>query len=440
MRGLLEAEGGSAAGTEAAAAPASLSKASLAASMLCTCSSPSHLSCSDSWGMCFHCIPPWQVNRVASATAAARQARRRSPGPAALPPLPALNWQQGLGALARQRSASEGRLAAVPQQLEPTTPRGSAETITAAQRLAAISPGPLSNGAGADPGSPSVLAASKAPGWPQAPAWAAAAPGSPRAVRSSAPARPANWQRQVAALEALTGTHSPRAAARGGGEASAEGLEWVPGSPRGSLQHTPDPELLSFRTLGRPGPSRLSAASGSTAAVSEPAPARGRRGGGTNGGEQAGSQRGWAAAQAESFAPQAEPAGAAAFYGAAAATDEEEEEAPFPEDPGMSSFSSQASAAAAAAAPPQGSSPGSQVEQGARVGQPQPQPGSAAAALERPCFPEDTGDGKSAAPHALHQLSPSAAFTAAQGGDAGSPPATPSPSTPRKKRGGLFQR
>ena len=102
----------------------------------------------------------------------------------------------------------------------------------------------------------------------------------------------------------------------------------------------------------------------------------------------------------------------------------------------MSSFSSTASAAAAAAIgtdPPPGGLPG-----GAAGGQVQPQPASAAAHPENPAFPEDTGQGKSAAPHALRQLSPSAPWARAAGSDAGSPPATPSPSTPRKRRGGLF--
>lgn len=378
------------------------------------------------------------MNRVASATAAARRARRRSPGP--LPPLATLNWQQGRGAPpARQRSTSQGQLAAAAAQMAPSTPRGSAETITAAQRLAAISPGP-STCISSAPGSPSALAGSHAPGWLQPPAWAAAAPGSPRAVRSSAPARPASWQRQAAALEALTGTHSPRAA-RGGGEASAEGPEWVPGSPRSSLQRTPDPELQSVR---RTGPSRLAAVGGSEAAAMAPdlTPASGSTLGGSSK-QPAGqplppdSER----SSAEAAAPEAAASGGEEEQDESWSA-EAEEEAAFPEDPGMQSFSSQVSAAAAPAPEPsRGAPPDACTPPRAASGQtlllPQPRPISVEAA-GRPRFPEDSGDGKSGAPHALRQLSPSVAWAAAEGTDAGSPPATPAPGTPRKKRGGLF--
>lgn len=351
----------------------------------------------------------------------------------ALPQLPSLNWQQGRSAPARQRSISTGQLPVVlPQLEEPTTPRGSAETITAAQRLAAISPGPSLGGTSSAPGSPSVhLGGDAAPSWPQL-AWAAAAPGSPRAVRSSAPARPANWQRQVAALEALTGTQSPRAASHGGSEFSAEGPEWAPGSPRSSLGHSRDPKLQS---APRQRPSRLAAASGSSTAAMPP-----RSSGGSTLSQQAGvahTEHGSGATQAaaaQQESAEAQPVDAAASDAASTPADEEEEALPFPEDPGMSSFSSGASAAAAAV----GTEPPGGLARGPAGGQVQLQSASVAALPERPTFPEDPGQGKSAAPHALHQLSPSAPWAAAAASDAGSPPATPSPSTPRKKRGGLF--
>lgn len=108
----------------------------------------------------------------------------------------------------------------------------------------------------------------------------------------------------------------------------------------------------------------------------------------------------------------------------------------------MQSFSSQVSAAAAPAPEPsRGAPPDACTPPRAASGQtlllPQPRPISVEAA-GRPRFPEDSGDGKSGAPHALRQLSPSVAWAAAEGTDAGSPPATPAPGTPRKKRGGLF--
>ena len=234
---------------------------------------------------------------MAAATAAARQARRR--GPTQLPALAPQGRPAGrdsLPAPARQRSASEGQLPAwIPvdaPQLAPPTPRGSVEVVTAAQRLAAISPDWGEAAPGGNPGLP---------------AWAATAPapGSPRALRSSAPAHAPSWQRQRVALEALTGSHSPRTAGRGSGPASAEGPEFLPGSPRASLQHARDPQLQSA-----PAPSRLAASSGATAAAEAGAPP-----------------------------PPVDRWFAEAAVGTEGEEEEGEEAPCFPEDPGMGSFS-----------------------------------------------------------------------------------------------------
>lgn len=185
-----------------------------------------------------------RVNRVAAAVAA-EKARRRSDDPqrhrmaghrsqgrlvgagvgaAAPPPRPggrraAQPAMGGLILLDQQRSASEGQ---IDQLLGPTTPRGSVDRISAAQRLAAISPNPPGPAPAAEP---HHRAASTLP-----------ARLSPQPVRLSAPqASGSSWQQQHLALAATGGDTSPRAGRNGTSAWQA-----------GPGQHHADPLLQSL--------------------------------------------------------------------------------------------------------------------------------------------------------------------------------------------------
>jgi hypothetical protein len=193
--------------------------------------------------------------------------RRRAGGPLAL-------------LLGRQGSASEGQLDAL---LGPPTPRGSVEGVTAAARLAAISPDPCAHlPASTEPSVTDTSAQHAAPGTP----YTAAGAGPPRnrqpnsqpkhrtepaPVRSSAPPSGADaaWREQLRHHLRLADADGRGSAVSGGSASSSSSRcsATPPSSPFGQRgHHAPDPELRDGQQgpAGKhPGrPSTLSMASG----------------------------------------------------------------------------------------------------------------------------------------------------------------------------------